>query len=1039
MQNSGQKNKKRSKKHKNSWSSNDANVENSQRKSKKVYSVSFISEDIPGDDLVKEKNRTPNPSTGKSDFTGEDNAVQSIQIENDSVSCGASCQSSTEDNQPLENRKEDLFPMVESIKHLSDTIVPPVMPTSDCGIILRSEDVNARNGEHVTEAVMISTFPKEGLTNAAVEITKTREQDDSSTSSHETVASAGCPPYEWPSVAPFHFPSVNTHLPATTDRLHLDVGHNWKNHFHQPLVQTVHQVRKSPIENGCSGILSRPMSMSLDWPPMVRNFSGLIPSMTYSYDTGFIPRRQPSFQQSFTAQSLQRTATNFDDERLYSGDVVDVSDKTNSQEPADEHDNRWISEEDIEVHAVTGMDYSQYFGGGVMYWNPSDRTGTSFSRPPSLSSDDSSWAWREADMNTTVDDMVAFSSSFSTNGLTSPSTASFCSPFDPMGPAHQALGYVIPGGDVTGKVLHSSSTMSDVAAEEIASASLSNLPSDTEAVTGDSLPYPILRPIIIPSISRERSRSEFKRGQDHKSSCVPNRRDQPRIKRPPSPVVLCVSHAPHLPQPSPVSESRKHRGFPTVRSGSSSPRNWGVRGWFNDGISFEESCMRMDGSEVVWPSWRNNSLSSRQLNQPLPGTLLQDHLIAISQLARDQEHPDVAIPLQPPESLNSSSRKSSLSLMQNLLHDEIDSFHKQVIAENLVNRPYINWAVKRVTRSLQVLWPRSRTNIFGSNATGLSLPTSDVDLVVCLPPVRNLEPIKEAGILEGRNGIKETCLQHAARYLANQEWVKSDSLKIVENTAIPIIMVVVEVPCDLIVTHLPIPKEKPVQVSNEQDKISVADTDISESSVLPERSNNNTAKGQTKSVRLDISFKSPSHTGLQTTELVKELTEQFPAATPLSMVLKQFLSDRSLDQSYSGGLSSYCLILMITRFLQHEHHQGRSINQNFGGLLMDFFYFYGNVFDPRQMRISVRGSGLYVNREKGYSIDPIYIDDPLFPANNVGRNCFRIHQCIKAFADAYVILDDELTSLPTDVDTTTNCPCNLLHKIIPSITILNVS
>lgn len=29
------------------------------------------------------------------------------------------------------------------------------------------------------------------------------------------------------------------------------------------------------------------------------------------------------------------------------------------------------------------------------------------------------------------------------------------------------------------------------------------------------------------------------------------------------------------------------------------------------------------------------------------------------------------------------------------------------------------------------------------------------------------------------------------------------------------------------------------------------------------------------------------------------------------------------------------------------------------------------------------------------SIDPIHIDDPLFPTNNVGRNCFRIHQCIK--------------------------------------------
>lgn len=31
-------------------------------------------------------------------------------------------------------------------------------------------------------------------------------------------------------------------------------------------------------------------------------------------------------------------------------------------------------------------------------------------------------------------------------------------------------------------------------------------------------------------------------------------------------------------------------------------------------------------------------------------------------------------------------------------------------------------------------------------------------------------------------------LQHAARYLANQEWVKSDSLKIVENTAVMLLM-----------------------------------------------------------------------------------------------------------------------------------------------------------------------------------------------------------------------------------------------------------
>jgi len=51
---------------------------------------------------------------------------------------------------------------------------------------------------------------------------------------------------------------------------------------------------------------------------------------------------------------------------------------------------------------------------------------------------------------------------------------------------------------------------------------------------------------------------------------------------------------------------------------------------------------------------------------------------------------------------------------------------------------------------------------------------------------------------------------------------------------------------------------------------------------------------------------------------VKELTEQFPAATPLAFVLKQFLADRSLDQSYSGGLSSYCLVSVVALIIFFE-------------------------------------------------------------------------------------------------------------------------
>ena len=421
--------------------------------------------------------------------------------------------------------------------------------------------------------------------------------------------------------------SFNSHLPPATDRLHLDAGHNWHNHFRRSFTPAMHQPRSSSVKGGCNPILTRPLLMSLDWPPVLRSASGLASTMTSNHDFGFLPRRQSTFRQGFPTNSNQIST---EDEK-YSGNLTDFPDLSNNQDLADECDGNWISEEELEMHAVSGLDYNQYFGGGVMYWNPSDHHGTGFSRPPSLSSDDSSWAWREADMNRTVDDMVAFSSSYS-NGLASPTATSFCSPFDPLGSGKQALGYVVQGPDLPTNMLHSSLTMNDSVTEEDAPRSLANLPSDVEGKTGDSHPFPMLPPIVIPNMSRERSRSEFCHGFDHKSPCIPpTRREQSRVKRPPSPVVLCVPRAPIPPPPSPVSDSRKHRGFPTVRSGSSSPRHWGVKGWYPDGTNLEEACLHIDGAEVVWPTWRNKSNSNCSTVQPLS-------LIAMSQIALDQEH-----------------------------------------------------------------------------------------------------------------------------------------------------------------------------------------------------------------------------------------------------------------------------------------------------------------------------------------------------------------------------------------------------------------
>jgi len=135
----------------------------------------------------------------------------------------------------------------------------------------------------------------------------------------------------------------------------------------------------------------------------------------------------------------------------------------------------------------------------------------------------------------------------------------------------------------------------------------------------------------------------------------------------------------------------------------------------------------------------------------------------------------------------------------------------------------------------------------------------------------------------------------------------------------------------------------------------------------------------------------------------------FPAIRPLVLVLKQCLGERSLSASYTGGLTSYALFLMVTRYVEEA-----SPNADVGSLLIGFLDFYGNFFDPRACGISLRRR-CYFNRlvhtqhTEGQSathlfqprqFDPLHIEDPLCEGNNAGRNCFRIYLIQRIWSDS---------------------------------------
>lgn len=424
------------------------------------------------------------------------------------------------------------------------------------------------------------------------------------------------------------------HFNSEADIMHLDAGHSQFNHLHQSLLSTTHQVRNVLTERACAvAIPSQTPPVSVDWPPVVRTCSRLSQLAAPNYESIINNTRlQPTICSGVpnNGMQFQPAVAHGNNERRHSEDVVDFPAFHNSSDMIDDTENYWVSDEEPDMHTLSGSDYNKYFGGGIMYWNTSDYVGTGFSRPPSHSSEDSSWAWYDADINRAIDDMVGLP------GLPSYGVNGMASPLETLGPAQQSRGYLFSGTDINGM---DSQVQGTDLPEELISRSL-NTSNNSEGIKTDSLSYPILRPIIIPSALRKSSRSEFRINHDHRSPCFSSSRsDRPRrIKRPPSPMVLCVPHAPQVPPPS-IGDSRKIRGFPVVRSGSSSPRHWGVRNWYHEEITSDHVHCCMDGPEVVWRPWQNKSLSRDEMMQNIPGSLMQDRLIVMSQqLGRDQEH-----------------------------------------------------------------------------------------------------------------------------------------------------------------------------------------------------------------------------------------------------------------------------------------------------------------------------------------------------------------------------------------------------------------
>ncbi|XP_025835721.1 non-canonical poly(A) RNA polymerase protein Trf4-1-like [Agrilus planipennis] len=170
-------------------------------------------------------------------------------------------------------------------------------------------------------------------------------------------------------------------------------------------------------------------------------------------------------------------------------------------------------------------------------------------------------------------------------------------------------------------------------------------------------------------------------------------------------------------------------------------------------------------------------------------------------------------------------------------------------------------------------------------------------------------------------------------------------------------------------------------------------------------------------VKVDISFNMSN--GVKSAELIKRYMHQFPVLSKLVYVLKQFLLERDLNEVFTGGISSYSLILMCISFLQlHHRPESQLVKANLGVLLIEFFELYGRKFNYMQTGIRIRDGGRYISKEEmqkdmvdGHRPSLLCIEDPLQPSNDIGRSSYGVLQVKRAFDYAYVILSNSVSAL----------------------------
>lgn len=166
---------------------------------------------------------------------------------------------------------------------------------------------------------------------------------------------------------------------------------------------------------------------------------------------------------------------------------------------------------------------------------------------------------------------------------------------------------------------------------------------------------------------------------------------------------------------------------------------------------------------------------------------------------------------------------------------------------------------------------------------------------------------------------------------------------------------------------------------------------------------------------VDVCFDQASST--ETARVTRELLVEFAPLRPLLVVLKVFLRQRALAETYRGGIGSFLLLLMTTAFLQHFARVQRTKRRqwpNLGLLLLQFLRFFGTELNYAAVGLRIGGGNFFSKSRKGW-LDHrrpwlLSVENPNDGSIDVGKSSWAVRRVKRAFEFGYHVVAAELAA-----------------------------